>query len=376
MKTLAHISRILVGITFIFSGFVKGIDPWGSTYKFTDYFNAMGLEWMIWAAFPLGVLLSFAEFAIGVALLWNVFIRFSSLLALLFMAFFLPLTLWIALKNPVSDCGCFGDALVISNWETFYKNLVLIVLAIIVFIQRKELAKSGKNRFNFAMGGIFTAAYVVLVFYSFNHLPVFDFRPYKTGVNISDAMSYPDDAQQEVYENIFYYRNKNTDEVKKFSEDNYPWQDTVNWEFDDMESKLVQEGYEPPIHNFTFLTPDGEDIIDFFIYDENYVFLVVAYNLEKSNIGAQPEINQLAEWALENGFSFVGLTSTLFEDIEKFTETNNVPYEFFNCDEITLKTIVRSNPGLVVIKDGTILKKWHFNDIPSPEEFQNEFMNK
>jgi len=139
MKAIKHISRILVGITFIFSGFVKGIDPWGSAYKFTDYFNAMGLEWLTWAAFPLGLILSFAEFAIGVGLLFNTFTRFFSWLALLFMAFFLPLTLWIAIKNPVTDCGCFGDALVISNWETFYKNVVLMVLTLIIFRYRKDM---------------------------------------------------------------------------------------------------------------------------------------------------------------------------------------------------------------------------------------------
>ena len=374
MKTLAHISRILVGITFIFSGFVKGIDPWGSTYKFTDYFNAMGLEWLIWAAFPLGILLSFAEFAIGVALLWNVFIRFFSWLALLFMAFFLPLTFWIAIKNPVTDCGCFGDALVISNWETFYKNVVLIILAIIVFSKRKTLAKTRKASFVFS--STFVIAYIGIVFYSYNHLPVFDFRPYKTGINIPEAMSYPDDAEQDVYENIFYYKNKNTGEVEKFSEDNYPWQDTVNWEFNNMESVLVKEGYHPPIHDFTITTPDGEDVVDFFLYDENYVFIVVAYNLEKSNTEAQPKINQLAEWASKNNFSFIGLTSTLPDYSQEFAQDNSVPYDFFNCDEITLKTIIRSNPGLVVLKNGTIIGKWHFNDIPTPEEFQKEFMNK
>ena len=132
MNILTHISRIIVGITFIFSGFVKGIDPWGSAYKFIDYFTAMGLQDLSWSAFPLGVLLALAEFMIGVGMLCNVKIRFFSLGALLFMIFFTPLTLWIAVKNPVTDCGCFGDALVISNWETFYKNVVLIILAVIV----------------------------------------------------------------------------------------------------------------------------------------------------------------------------------------------------------------------------------------------------
>jgi len=376
MKLLKHLSRILIGITFIFSGFVKGIDPLGFSYKFTDYFNAMGLSWLIWVAFPLAVLLSFAEFAIGVALLFNLFTRIFAWLALLFMAFFLPLTLWIALKNPVTDCGCFGDALVISNWETFYKNVVLIVLAIIVFISRKKMNRLVNVRFDQIGGGLFVIAYIGLVIFSYNHLPVFDFRPYKVGVNIQEAMSYPDDAEQAVYENIFFYKNKNTGEVQEFPEDNYPWQDTLNWEFEDMKSTLVQEGYEPPIHDFTIETPDGEDIADFFIYDENYVFILVAYNLDKSSLKSQDKINELAGWALEEGLSFICLTSTLQDECQEFAEANGAPYEFFNCDEITLKTIIRSNPGLMVIKNGTILGKWHYNDIPTPDEFQNEFMNK
>lgn len=374
MKIIGNLSRILVGATFLFSGFVKGIDPWGSTYKFTDYFNAMEFEWMLWAAFPLGILLAAAEFTIGLALLFNIFVRFFSWLALLFMAIFLPLTLWVALKNPVTDCGCFGDALVISNWETFYKNIVLTLLAIIVVAYRKKTKCFINQKVANALGGISFLAYFVIVFYSFNHLPIFDFRPYKVGVNIPEAMQIPDDAQKEEYKNVFYYRNKNTGEVKKFTEENYPWQDTVNWQYDNVESILVQKGYEPPIHDFTIETPDGENIIDFFMYDENYVFMLVAYNLHKSSTKNQDKINNLAGWAMSEGMAFFCLTSTLPDESRAFADENGAPYEFFNCDEITLKTIIRSNPGLVVLKEGTIVGKWHHNDIPTPEEFQKEFI--
>ena len=374
MKVVKHISRIVVGLTFIFSGFVKGIDPWGSAYKFTDYFNAMGLEWLLWSAFPLGVLLAFAEFAIGVALLMNVFIRFFSWLALLFMAFFLPLTFWIALKNPVTDCGCFGDALVISNWETFYKNVVLIALTLVVFFYRKNIKNVLPKKLLQGGAVLFVLVYFITVFYSYNHLPIFDFRPYKVGVNIPEAMQIPEDAPQEEYKNIFYYKNIKTGKIKKFNENNYPWQDTVNWEYHNVESILIQEGYEPPIHDFMIETPDGENIIDFFLYDENYVFILVAYDLHKSETKEQEKINNLASWAMENEKSFICLTSTLYDDAMVFAEENGAPYEFFNCDEITLKTIIRSNPGLMVIKNGTIVGKWHYNDIPTPEEFQSEFM--
>jgi len=374
MKIIKHFARILLGITFIFSGFVKGIDPWGSAYKFTDYFNAMGLEWLLWAAFPLGVFLAFAEFAIGVALLFNIFIRFFSWLAFLFMAFFLPLTLWVAIKNPVTDCGCFGDALVISNWATFYKNLVLMAFAIIVVLYRKKMTWDWGEKPGFVLGSAVLVAYIAIVFYSYNHLPILDFRPYKVGVNIPEAMKTPEDAPKEIYENTFYYKNKNTGEVQKFTEENYPWQDTLNWVYDNMESKLVQEGYKPPVHDFSIQSAEGEDVKDFFIYEKNYVFMLIAYNLDKSSRKSQDKINKLAGWAAENGLSFICITSSLPDESATFAEETGAPYEFFTCDEITLKTIIRSNPGLVVLKDGVIVGKWHYNDIPTPEEFKQEFM--
>ncbi|GAB1450328.1 DoxX family protein [Draconibacterium sp.] len=375
MKFIKHAARVLLGITFIFSGFVKGIDPFGSAYKFTDYFNAMGMEWLLWAAFPLGVFLAFAEFAIGVALLFNMFIRLFSWLALIFMAFFLPLTLWIAIKNPVTDCGCFGDALVISNWETFYKNLVLMAFAIIVVKYRNKMDWEWGKKPGYLLGITVLVGYIGVVYYSYNHLPILDFRPYKVGVNIPDAMKTPEDAPKEVYKNTFYYKNKNTGEIQKFTEENYPWQDTVNWVYDNMESKLVQQGYKPPIHDFMIQSADGDDVKDFFIHDENYVFMLIAYNLDKSSRKPQEKINDLASWAQEKGYSFICITSFPPDQSAVFAEETGAPYEFFTCDEITLKTIIRSNPGLILVKNGVILGKWHFNDIPTPEEFKEEFLS-
>ena len=195
MKAFGHLARIVIGITFIFSGFVKGIDPWGSAYKFVDYFMAMGIEWLSWAAFPLGVLLAFAEFLIGVAMLFAINVRLFSWGALLFMLFFTPLTLWIAIANPVTDCGCFGDAWVITNWETFYKNVVLIILSVAVFVQRKKL-KPLMGKLDPALGFLFIGAYMVVVGWSYYHEPVLDFRPYKVGVNIVEAMTIPEDADR------------------------------------------------------------------------------------------------------------------------------------------------------------------------------------
>lgn len=376
MKFVKHAARIIVGLTFMFSGFVKGIDPWGSAYKFSDYFTAMQLDWLQWAALPLGILLSFAEFAIGAALLFNVFLRLFAGLALVFMLFFTGLTLWVAVENPVTDCGCFGDAFVISNWATFYKNVILLGLTLIIFYYRKNMKSHAARSIRFMLAGLVTIAYVILVYYSYNHLPLLDFRPYKTGTHIPEAMSVPDGAPQDEYENIFYYRNKTTGEVEQFTEDNYPWQDTVNYEFYDMESFLLSKGYEPPIHDFRIETPEGDNILDFFLSDENYVFMVIAYNLNISDEKSQEEINALARWAFDEKMPFIGLTASLPSEIEEFTEKHDIPYEFFFADEVTLKTIIRSNPGLMVLKEGTIVAKYHYNDIPLPEDFEREFVNK
>ncbi|MFA7489706.1 MAG: BT_3928 family protein [Mariniphaga sp.] len=376
MNVIKHAARIIVGLTFIFSGFVKGIDPWGSAYKFSDYFLALHLDWLLWASFPLGVILAFTEFAIGTAFLLNTCMRLFSWLALLFMAFFTVITFWIAIENPVTDCGCFGDALIISNWETFYKNLILIALTLIVFIYRNRIQGVPEKKTGFILSGVFLTVYAGFVIYSYNHLPVFDFRPYKVGVNIPEAMEIPEDAPADEYENIFYYRNKKSGEIKQFTEENYPWQDTLNWAYHNMESILIKKGYVPPIHDFTIETPGGENITEYFLYDDNYVFILVAYDLGKSNPKAQDDINALANWALDQQMSFICLTATLPKESAGFGEKNHTPYEFFITDEITLKTIIRSNPGLIVLKNGTIVAKYHYNDIPSPEEFRQNIINK
>jgi hypothetical protein len=368
-----HIARILLGLTFIFSGFVKGIDPWGSAYKFTDYFNAFQMPWLTNLAFALGILLAAAEFFLGVAYLFNFFIRLTSWLMLAFMLFFTGLTFVLALTNPVTDCGCFGDALVITNWQTFYKNIVLLALAIFVFMQRKNFQSKSGPLLSIAFSGMTMVVYFYLVTYSYNHLPIIDFSPYKVGVNIPKAMSIPEGAPKAIYENNFIYKNRRTGEEKKFTEANYPWKDTLNWKFVKAEDAvLIQKGYTPPIHDFRIETPEGEDIKDFFLYDEKYTFIVIASNLQKTDKEGMKKAANLAVAAKAKGYNFIALTSTSPDSFEAFKNETGANFDFFNTDEIVLKTIVRSNPGLIVLKKGTILRKYHFNDIPKPEELDEQ----
>jgi len=367
MKIIKQIVRLLLGATFIFSGFVKGIDPWGSAYKFTDYFNSFGWTPMVKLAFPLGILLAAAEFSIGVALFFRIWMRLTSWLALLFMTFFTGLTLYIAFANPVSDCGCFGDAVVLTNWQTFYKNIVLISFAILIFIYRKTY--KSRTRLPAVLGSVTIVLYFYLVLNSYNHLPLIDFRPYKVGINIPVSMQIPDEAPKDVYETTFEYKNRKTGKIKTFTEKNYPWQDTLNWEYVSTgPSHLIKAGYTPPIHDFMMENENGEDVKDFFLYDEGYTFIFVSYNLKKANRKAMPEINKLANYAWENKMQFVGMTASIRDEINNFSAETEAPFEFFNCDEITLKTMIRSNPGLLLLKKGTIIAKWHYNDIPDEKE--------
>jgi len=341
----------------------------GFTYKIDDYIEALNLQFFGFVSFPSAFLLPFAEFAIGICLLTGFMIRLTTKLAFAFMLFFTPLTLYIALKNPVTDCGCFGDALVISNWDTFYKNIILISLAVFLLINRKNLHIFTSVKYQKISFFIFTLFYISIAYWSFNHEPIFDFRPYKVGANIPESMKIPDGAPTDVYQNTYHYRNINSNEVKKFTDIDFPWQDTLNWKFESMDPPiLLKKGYQPPIHDFSIQTIDQENVTDFYLKDSLFTFLVIAYDLEKSSNKKQKELNELAKWAKREGYHFIGLTSTTGVALNKYQQEQLPAYEMMFTDQITLKTIIRANPGLILLRKGTVIRKWHYNDFPTSEE--------
>ncbi len=372
VKLLKEVSRILIGVVFIFSGFVKGVDPYGTIYKLIDYFNAFGFSWANSLATVLAIALIGTELLIGISFLLKYKMKFFGWIALLFMAVFLPLTLYIALTNPVTDCGCFGDALIISNWATFLKNIVLTILIIVVFKFRKQYSIAYNSSLQTRIWLGIVVLFSIFINISYNYLPLLDFRPYKVGNNIMEGMTIPEDAPEAIYEYEFVYKNKNTGNEERFTEENYPWKDTVNWAYVSMESELIQKGYEPPIHDFTIENSYGEDVADYYLTALGYTFLLIAYDLENSNISEQSKINKLANSVLENGSNFICLTAATDEQIEEFSVINQPPYEFYFCDEITLKTIIRSNPGLLILEEGTILEKYHWRELPSQYNWQSK----
>lgn len=371
MRLVKNLCRIIVGIVFIYSGFVKGIDPLGSDYKFTDYFNAFGMGWMNATTLFFSSALSLVEFLIGIALLFNLWVSRMAWGSLLFMAFFTPLTLVLALTNPVSDCGCFGDAMILTNWQTFWKNIILLLLAIMIFMYRKEYKSSLPLVGQFSFLALAGAGMLCLSVYCYRHLPVLDFRPYAVGKNITEGMRLPEGAEPDQYEVTLKYKNKQTGEVQSFTEENYPWQDTLNWEYESSSERLVKKGYITPIHDLVIEHPTLGNITEEILEDDNHTILAVAYNLTQSDVQYQPAINRLAEYAQEKGIRFYGLTSSSERDIETYKKRYHVPYEFCTADEIQLKTMIRSNPGVIILREGTILDKWAGKDVPDVKELQD-----
>ncbi len=369
MKTLRLISRILTGIVFIFSGFVKGVDPLGSTYKFTDYFNAFHLGFLEPLALPLAILLSSAELVLGISLLLGYRMKVVAWAVLLFMSFFTVLTFILALTNPVTDCGCFGDALILTNWETFFKNIFLMVLVLIIFAGRFNYDPLRDPVIEWGVILLFFVASVFFSVYNYLHLPLLDFRPYAVGVNIEEGMKIPEDAPADVYSTELIYRNKQTGKEKVFSMDNFP-RDTTKWKFIDARSELVSKGYEPPIHNFNIVAPDGNDITSAILDDPGFTFILVSYDLAGADRKALEKANDLFHLSQTlPGLSFYFVTASGEKEQQEIKKENGLDFDFCLADEITLKTVVRSNPGLLLLKDGTIMAKWGSRDIPGQHSF-------
>ncbi len=373
MKYIRDISRYLVGIVFIFSGFVKGIDPMGSTYKFSDYFTAFHMGFLEPIALPLAFLLSAMEFIIGFNLFLGIRMKLTSWLTLIFMSFFTILTFILALTNPVTDCGCFGDALILTNWQTFAKNIVLLALTLIIFYQRNRFTLYLPIRTEWGTLLIALAAFVLLESYSYRHLPVIDFRPYHTGADIQAGMKIPEGAAKDEYQTFLYY--KKNGEVKQFTMENYPWDDST-WTWVDTKSVLVKRGYIPPIHDFSIITWDNNNITSHVLNDKGYSFLFISHNLNKADKKAFDVADQLSTWCQDHdNVSFYPLTASTGMDIKQFKAVHPIDYNFYTTDETTLKTIIRANPGLVLIRDGVILQKWHYNDFPSLNELGGNLLS-
>ena len=364
--TAVNVCRFVLAATFIFSGYVKAIDPLGTLYKLKDYAAAMSLNGLLpdWALVGVAIALGALEFALGVFMLFAVRRHVVSRITLAFMTAMTALTLWIFVADPVKDCGCFGDALKLTNGETLLKNIVLSACAALVAWRPVDMARF-ISRSNQWIVRYYTVAYIVITsVYCLYTLPIFDFRPYHVGMNIKQGMEIPEGAEQPEFESTFLLRKNG--ETREFTLDNYP---DSTWEYVDTRTVQTKKGYEPPIHDFALTSCDtGEDITEQVLTKKGYTFLLVSPRLavaDDSNFG---DIDQIYEYAEENGIDFYCVTASANDEIERWRDLTGAEYQFCNADETTLKTMIRSNPGLILLKDGTIIGKWSHNALPQTDD--------
>jgi len=363
MKTLRTISRILVGLVFIFSGFVKGVDPLGTAYKITDYFEAYHMVWAVPLSLYLSIILCAFEFVLGVLLVLNVKMKQTAWLVLMIMSFFTLVTFYDALYSPVPDCGCFGDAVKLTNWETFYKNVVLMVFVFIILFGRNKMKAYFDNVKEWSIIGIVSIVFIWFSVYNYRNLPIINFRPWKTGTKMMADNPQP---------SKFYltYKNKQSGETKEYLSNKLPWQDTVwvaNWEY---VSTREDNPNKSKLGAFAIIDSSGTDMTDHFVRNPEFQFFIACYNISETNLKAfETKFNPFIEKANAKGVSIILLTGSSPEEIADFrAKFPNTNYEIFSSDDISLKAMIRSNPGLVLLKKATVLGQWHWRNIPEFDE--------
>ena len=425
MKLLVLISRLLVGSLFIVSGLIKANDTLGFAYKLHDYFatDVLNLPFLDPIAWQLSVLICVVEIVLGVALILGYKSNLVSWSLLGMIVFFTFLTFYSAYFNKVTDCGCFGDALKLTPWESFTKDVVLLVFILIIFWKRKIIQPVGipQDLINMAISialilafsvGVIGWAFPVLFalatygiliilkkffqgqqiawilagvttvisfgfsYYTYAHLPIEDFRPYAVGKNIPDGMEIPEGETPPEY--MYEYTMKNSETGETFTVNSIDYLEKEIWKNEALEIAetsepiLYKEGYEPPVHDFSLIHLEtGEDLTDQLL-SEDAVFLLISYDLSAADVDIQPVVNKFQQEAEKAGVPFYGVTAALYEEAEEFRHKHQSMFPYLSADAITLKTIIRSNPGLVLLKNGTVSGKWHYNDFPTFEQVKSE----
>lgn len=362
---IINLFRIVLGLTFILSGFVKAIDPLGTQYKIEDYLGVLSLGGMLPDFVTLGtsVAISAIEFTLGVLLLFAISRRVISKVTLVFMTIMTLITAWLYIANPISDCGCFGDAIHLTNGETLLKNIIMLVMTAVVVYKPRDMIRTLSNG-NSTIVINYSVLFILLyAAYSLYMLPQFDFRPYHIGANIEEGRKIPEGAPQPEFETTFLM--KKDGQTKEFTLENYP---DSTWEFVDSKTIMVKEGFVPPIHDFSILSLNGDDLTEDILQQKGYTFLLIAPYLEKADDSNFGPIDQIYEYAEEYGYKFYCLTASGKQAIARWQDMTGAEYPFYNTDAVTLKTIIRSNPGMLLLKDGTVIQKWSHNELPNDSE--------
>lgn len=373
MKTVVKVSRILVGLLFIFSGFVKADDPLGFTYKLQEYFakDALNLPWLNSFALIFSFIIPIVEMILGIMILIGARKKFTLWMLLLMIVFFSFLTFYTAYYHKVLECGCFGDAIPMTPWASFAKNMVLLLLILILFAGQKYITPTFSGLVENAIVVIYTAGCIAFSLYCYNYLPVINFRPYKPGTNIKQAMQGTPDVLK------YYYtlKNKKTGETKEFAQ--FPPNYQNDWDYVTSRTEVIKKGIDPPIKDFSITTSSGSDITDSVLSVPGYTFWLVSSSLGGANRSKEvvDKINALASECIKNHIGFMCLTASDDNDIQKYKSMYNAPYSFYSTDDTQLRTMIRSNPGLVLIKGGVVIATWHYHSIPDYNSVNQKYLH-
>jgi uncharacterized membrane protein YphA (DoxX/SURF4 family) len=373
--------RILVGLLFIFSGLIKMNDPLGFSYKLEEYFEVFHLGFLSNLALALAIILCTLEVVLGFAILIGVRAVTISWGLLLLIIFFGFLTFYSAYFKVVQTCGCFGDAIPLTPWQSFTKDMILLALVLVIFINKKSVRPSfSKSRGDYMLMGSIVAA-LGFGFYTYSFIPVIDFLPYKVGANIPEEMITPPGAVPDEYRIVYNLKNKQTGDTKEMTDKDYMksgiWKDN-NWEVvGTPERELIKKGFKPKIQDLNIKDAQGNDYTKELLSNPFNNVIIVAYDLKHTSVDALGRLNALAVNLLQNfNTRTVLLTSNSVKDAEAFAKTNHLVMEIYYADEVPLKTMVRANPGILLMKNGTIINKWHYHSIPNCDNLVKAYFQK
>lgn len=366
-RFLAELSRIILGLTFVFSGFVKAVDPLGGAIKIGEYLTAFSFPKSDGVSLSLSIFLCSLEFILGTFLLMGIYRRTSVRLVLAFMFVMTPLTLYLALFNPIAECGCFGDAFIISNWNTFFKNVILLAAALFLFknLHRTQILFSRNGRWIpgfLAVFGIFLFTFSNLI-----HLPMIDFRPFKVGKSLKELTQIPLGAPEDVYSYTFVYEKNG--KRQEFDMENLP---DDSWTYISREEKLVKQGYMPPVSDF-FLLHGGDDVTSEIVNSEGVILLLLAPNWQDAKDDKMDNISEMYDYARAHDWGFYGVSASSSDEIASWRYNTGADYPMLFLDAVTVKTVTRGNPALLILKDGIIRGKVSDADFPDVRQSQAFF---
>ncbi|WP_423735299.1 BT_3928 family protein [Chitinophaga caseinilytica] len=362
MKPIITIFRIIVGVLFIISGLIKANDPLGLSYKMDEFFEVLHLHFMIPFSLALSLIMNAFEIIAGFAVLIGYRMRFFSFLLLLLIIFFTFLTGFALFSGLIRECGCFGDCIKLTAYQSFWKDIILLVMILVIFIFNKRIQPLFSSKTNNAVM-IFAVLFPVAVqWYALAHLPIVDCLPYKVGNNILDKMKPPPGSTPDVYETVMIYEKDG--KQQEYTTENYPWQDTT-WKFVDRKDKLIKKGNaEPPIKDFILNDFNGNNMNRAVLTEPLPVYLFLVLDVSKAGKGWEERMKKYQQMATEGKIVLMGVTSSSQEAVEQFKANRGITFEFLQMDGTAIKTAGRSNPCLLVLEKGTIKAKYHHNDIP------------